>query len=57
MANKKDLQDAQNYSQARLITAFTSGMPDGKELTPKKGLTPVMVSIGLTAIMVLISVF
>ncbi|MGE4655169.1 type VII secretion protein EccB [Bifidobacterium longum subsp. suis] len=57
MANKKDLQDAQNYSRARLITAFTSGMPDGKELTPKKGLTPVMVSIGLTAIMVLISVF
>lgn len=57
MANKKDLQDAQNYSRARLITAFTSGMPDGKELTPKKGLTPVMVSIGLTAVMILVSVF
>ncbi|KAB7789715.1 type VII secretion protein EccB [Bifidobacterium leontopitheci] len=57
MANKKDLQEAQNYSRARLITAFTSGMPDGKELTPRKGLMPVAVSIGLTAVMVLISVF
>lgn len=57
MANKKDLQEAQNYSRARLITAFTSGMPDGKELTPKKGLMPVMVSVGLTAVMILISVF
>ncbi|KFI96129.1 type VII secretion protein EccB [Bifidobacterium stellenboschense] len=57
MANKKDLQDAQNYSRARLVTAFTSGMPDGKELTPKKGLMPVAVGVGLTAIMVLVSVF
>lgn len=57
MANKKDLAEAQNYSRARLITAFTSGIPGGKELAPKKGLTPVLVGVGLTAIMVLVSVF
>lgn len=57
MANKKDLAEAQSYSRARLITAFTSGIPDGKELAPKKGLMPVVVGIGLTAIIVLISVF
>ena len=57
MANKKDLQDAQNYSRARLVTAFVSGMPDGKELTPRRGLAPVVVSVGLTAILVLVSVF
>ena len=32
-------------------------MPDGKELTPRRGLAPVVVSVGLTAILVLVSVF
>lgn len=57
MANKKDLAQAQNYSRARLVTAFTSGMPGGKELEPHRGLTPVLVGVGLTAVLVLASAF
>jgi type VII secretion protein EccB len=57
MANKKDLTEAQSYSRARLVTAFNSGLPDGKELVPKKGLLPVAIGVGLTAIAVLVSVF
>ena len=36
MANKKDLAEAQSYSRRRLVTAFSSGIPDGVELTPKE---------------------
>lgn len=43
MADKKDLSEAQSYSRRRLVTAFTSGIPDGVELMPKKNQTPVMV--------------
>ena len=34
MADKKDLSEAQSYSRRRLVTAFTSGIPDGVELHP-----------------------
>lgn len=57
MADKKDLSEAQSYSRRRLVTAFTSGIPDGVELTPKKNQTPVIVGVGLTIIAVLISMF
>ena len=48
MANKKDLAEAQSYSRRRLVTAFSSGIPDGVELTPKKNQTPVIVGVVLT---------
>ncbi|WP_281775173.1 type VII secretion protein EccB [Bifidobacterium ruminantium] len=57
MADKKDLSEAQSYSRRRLVTAFTSGIPEGVELTPKKNQTPVIVGVGLTVIAVLISMF
>ncbi|MBT1174541.1 type VII secretion protein EccB [Bifidobacterium sp. LC6] len=57
MADKKDLSEAQSYSRRRLVTAFTSGIPSGVELTPKKNQTPVIVGLGLVAIAILISVF
>ncbi|WP_137657212.1 type VII secretion protein EccB [Bifidobacterium moukalabense] len=57
MADKKDLSEAQSYSRRRLVTAFTSGIPDGVELTPKKNQTPVIVGVGLTVIAILISMF
>jgi len=34
MATKKDLIDAQTYSRRRLLAAFTSGAPGGKEVEP-----------------------
>ena len=57
MANKKDLAEAQSYSRRRLVTAFSSGIPDGVELTPKKNQTPVIVGVGLTVIAILVSLF
>lgn len=57
MANKKDLSEAQRYSQRRLVTAFTSGIPGGMELAPKRNLTPVLVGLGLTAIAILAGLF
>lgn len=57
MADKKDLSEAQSYSRRRLVTAFTSGIPDGVELMPKKNQTPVIVGVGLTIIAMLISMF
>ncbi len=57
MADKKDLSEAQSYSRRRLVTAFTSGIPDGVELTPKKNQIPVIVGVGLTVIAMLISMF
>ena len=57
MANKKDLAEAQSYSRRRLVTAFSSGIPDGVELTPKKNQSPVIVGVGLTVIAILVSLF
>lgn len=57
MADKKDLSEAQSYSRRRLVTAFTSGIPDGVELTPKNNRTPVLVGVGLTIIAILASMF
>ncbi|MBT1181090.1 type VII secretion protein EccB [Bifidobacterium sp. CP2] len=57
MADKKDLSEAQSYSRRRLVTAFTSGIPSGVELTPKKNQTPVIVGVGLALIAILVSVF
>lgn len=57
MASKKDLSEAQSYSRRRLVTAFTSGIPSGRELTPKKNQTPVIVGIGLTVIALIIGAF
>ncbi len=57
MASKKDLSEAQSYSRRRLVTAFTSGIPNGRELTAKKNQIPVIVGIGLTVIAIIIGVF
>lgn len=57
MADKKDLAEAQSYSRRRLVTAFTSGIPSGVELTPKKNQTPIIVGVGLALIAMLAGVF
>lgn len=57
MADKKDLSEAQQYSRRRLVTAFTSGIPDGVELAPRNNRTPVLVGVGLTIIAIVASMF
>lgn len=36
MASTKDILSAQRFNRARLLTAFQSGMPEGRELTPSR---------------------
>ena len=52
MATKKDLIEAQSFSRRRLLTAFTSGAPGGKELEPAKALRAVIAGIALTVLLV-----
>lgn len=57
MATKGDLIEAQNFSRRRLLTAFVSGAPGGKELQPGSPLRAVIAAIALTVIVVLVGVF
>lgn len=53
MASKSELLDAQNFSRRRLLTAFVSGAPGGKELEPAKPLRGVIVGIVLSVVVLL----
>ncbi|MFE1646750.1 type VII secretion protein EccB [Microbacterium sp. P01] len=57
MATKNDLIEAQNFSRRRLLTAFVSGAPGGKELEPAAPLRAVFAAIALTAAVLLVGVF
>ena len=57
MATKKDLIEAQGFSRRRLLSAFTSGAPGGKELEPAKPLRAVVAGIALTAVVVIVGIF
>ncbi|MEV7973584.1 type VII secretion protein EccB [Cellulomonas sp. NPDC089187] len=53
MASKRDLAEAQTYSRRRLLTAFTSGAPGGRELEPTKPLRGVVAGVSLSVLLVL----
>jgi len=55
MASNKDILDAQRFNRARLVTAFTSGLPDGRELEPRSNYTPLIIGVVLTVVIVLVS--
>ncbi|MFG6402287.1 MULTISPECIES: type VII secretion protein EccB [unclassified Microbacterium] len=57
MATKGDLIEAQNFSRRRLLTAFISGAPGGKELEPSSPMRAVIAAIALTALVVLVGLF
>ncbi|GAB3151637.1 hypothetical protein GCM10027058_18100 [Microbacterium neimengense] len=57
MATKNDLIEAQTFSRRRLLTAFVSGAPGGKELEPTAPLRAVIAAIALTVGVVLVGVF
>lgn len=57
MATKKDLQEAQGFSRRRLLTAFASGAPGGKELEPARPLRAVIVGLALAAAVLIAGVF
>jgi type VII secretion-associated serine protease mycosin/type VII secretion protein EccB len=53
VASKKDLVEAQTFSRRRLLTAFVSGAPGGRELEPTKPMRAVATGIGLSALVVI----
>lgn len=57
MASKSDLLDAQGFSRRRLLTAFVSGAPGGRELEPAKPLRGVVAGISLSIVVLLIGLF
>ncbi|TPW76751.1 type VII secretion protein EccB [Schumannella sp. 10F1B-5-1] len=57
MATKSDLIEAQNFSRRRLLTAFISGAPGGREIEPSKPLRAVIIAIALTIAVILAGVF
>lgn len=57
MANKKDLIEAQGFSRRRLLTAFTSGAPGGKELEPAKPLRAVFAGVALSVMVIVGGLF
>ncbi|RRD41918.1 type VII secretion protein EccB [Buchananella hordeovulneris] len=54
MPSNKDILEAQRFNRRRLITAFSSGAPGGRELEPRSPLRPLFV--GLLLALVLLAV-
>ncbi|GAB2512889.1 type VII secretion protein EccB [Microbacterium petrolearium] len=50
MASKQELIQAHRFSRRRLLTAFTSGAPGGRELAPAKPLRGVVVGLALAVL-------
>ncbi|MDO5093261.1 MAG: type VII secretion protein EccB [Propionibacteriaceae bacterium] len=51
MPSNKEILEAQKYNRRRLVTAFASGMPDGRELESKSPFTPFLVGFIIVAVM------
>jgi len=56
VASKKELVEAQAFSRRRLLTAFVSGTPGGRELEPTKPMRAVVTGAGLSVLLVLGSI-
>ena len=56
MPSNKDILEAQRFNRRRLVTAFTSGTPGGKELESKSTTRPLILGASLAALAVLIAV-
>ena len=56
MPSNKDILEAQRFNRRRLVTAFTSGTPGGKELESKSTTRPLIVGASIATVVVLIAV-
>ncbi|GAA4685853.1 type VII secretion protein EccB [Nocardioides nanhaiensis] len=52
MANKKDLVEAYSFSRRRLVTAFVSGAPGGREVEPTKPGRTIIGGVALAILLV-----
>jgi len=55
MASNREILEAQRFNRSRMTTAFTSGMPGGREMEPHSPLTPLIVGIVLTAVLIAVA--
>ena len=55
MASNRDILDAQKFNRARVTTAFTSGLPGGRELEPRSGMTPLIIGAILTIVLIAVA--
>ncbi|MDR1430994.1 MAG: type VII secretion protein EccB [Propionibacteriaceae bacterium] len=56
MPSNKDVVEAQRYNRRRLVTAFMSGTPGGRELEPRGFVYPLVIGVVLTAVIAVVGV-
>nr|WP_300144366.1 type VII secretion protein EccB [Propionicimonas sp.] len=56
MASNKDILEAQRYNRRRLVTAFMSGTPGGRELESKALGRPVLIGTALGLVLMIVAV-
>lgn len=54
MASNKDILNAQQFNRRRLVTAFSSGAPGGREVEPKGTFAPLIAGSVIALVMLLI---
>ena len=55
MASNREILEAQRYNRKRLITAFTSGTPGGREMEHRSPMKPIVVGAALTGVLLLVA--
>lgn len=55
MPSNKEILEAQKYNRRRLVTAFASGTPEGKEVETRSAFAPLVVGAALVGVMVVIA--
>ncbi len=56
MASNKEILEAQRYNRRRLVTAFMSGTPGGRELEPRSLGRPLVAGLVIAAVLALVGV-
>ena len=51
MASNKEILEAQRYNRRRLVTAFMSGTPGGRELEPRSLGRPLVAGLVIAAVL------
>ncbi|MDR1852694.1 MAG: type VII secretion protein EccB [Propionibacteriaceae bacterium] len=55
MPSNKDILSAQRFNRRRLVTAFTSGTPGGRELEPKSPVMPLLIGAVVGAVVLAVA--
>ena len=54
MASNKDILDAQQFNRRRLVTAFSSGAPGGREIEPRSTFPPIIAGVAISLVILLV---